>query len=169
MHQGWLNVEGGQVAEGISLLRNGSDARRADGEGMWLPHYLALLARALDTAARHEEALGVLDDTLELVNKSGVRWLAAELHRHKGEMLLHQGQSNAAEAAYLTALAIAVEQGARLWELRAATSLARLRCQQDRHAEAHDVLASVCGWFSEGFATPDLKNARALLESLGRG
>ena len=96
MHQGWLHVENGQVAEGISLLRNGSDARRADGEGMWLPHYLALLARARETAAQNEEALGALDETLQLVKKTGVRWLAAELHRHKGEMLLRQGQSDAA-------------------------------------------------------------------------
>ena len=169
MHQGWLNVENGQVAEGISLLRNGSDARRADGEGMWLPHYLALLARARETAAQNEEALGVLDETLQLVEKTGVRWLAAELHRHKGEMLLRQWQSDAAEAAYLTALAIAVEQGARLWELRAATSLARLRCQQDRHAEAQDILAPVYNWFTEGFATPDLKNAKTLLDSISGG
>lgn len=167
MHQGWLNVENGQIAEGISLLRNGSDARRADGEGMWLPHYLALLARAREAAGQSEEALGVLDETLQLVKKTRVRWLAAELHRHKGEMLLRQGQSDAAEAAYLTALAIAAEQGARLWELRAATSLARLRCQQDRHAKAHDILAPVYDWFTEGFAMPDLKNAKALLDSIG--
>ena len=169
MHQGWLHVETGQVAEGISLLRNGSDARRADGEGMWLPHYLALLARALETAAQNEEALGALDETLQLVKKTGVRWLAAELHRRKGEMLLRQGQSDAAQAAYLTALAIAVEQGARLWELRAATSLARLRCQQDRQAEAQDILGPVYDWFTEGIATPDLKNAKAVLDSISGG
>jgi predicted ATPase len=156
------------VAEGISLLRNGSDARRADGEGMWLPHYLALLARAREAAAQNEEALAVLDETLQLVNKTGVRWLEAELHRHKGDMLRRQGQSDAAEEAYLTALAIAVEQGARLWELRAATSLARLRCHQDRHAEAHDILAPVYDWFTEGFATPDLRSAKALLDSISR-
>jgi predicted ATPase/MoxR-like ATPase len=166
MHQGWLNVENGQVAAGISLLRDGSDARRADGEGMWLPHYLALLARARETAAQNQEALGIFDETLQLVEKTRVRWLAAELHRHKGDMLLREGQSDAAQAAYITALAIAVEQGARFWELRAATSLARLRCQQDRRAEAHDILAPVYDWFTEGFATPDLKNAKALLDSI---
>jgi predicted ATPase len=136
---------------------------------MWLPHYLALLARARERAGQNEEALGVLDETLQLVQKTGVRWLAAELHRHKGEMLLRQGQSDAAEGAYLTALAIAVEQRARLWELRAATSLARLRCQQDRHAEAHDILAPVYDWFTEGFATPDLEKSKALLYSICEG
>ena len=166
MHQGWIKVGNGQVAEGISLLRNGSDARRADGEGLWLPHYLALLARALKIAGQKEEALRLLDETLQLVEKTGVRWLAAELNRHKGEMLLQRGQSDAAEAAYLTALAVAVEQSARLWELRAAMSLARLRRDQGRRADSRDLVAPIYGWFAEGFETPDLKSAKALLDEL---
>ena len=92
--------------------------------------------------------------------------MAAELNRHKGEMLLQRGQSDAAEAAYLTALAVAVEQSARLWELRAAMSLARLRRDQGRRADSRDLVAPIYGWFAEGFETPDLKSAKALLDEL---
>jgi predicted ATPase len=81
--------------------------------------------------------------------------------------LLRQGHSEAAEELYRKALSIAVEQEAKLWELRAAASLARLRRDQGRHAEARDLLAPVYGWFTEGFGTPDLKEAKALLDELG--
>ena len=90
----------------------------------------------------------------------------AELYRHKGRLLLLQGQSEAAEGLYCIALSIAKEQEAKLWELRAATSLARLRHAQGRRAEARDLLAPVYGWFTEGFDTPDLKEAKALLDEL---
>jgi len=83
--------------------------------------------------------------------------------------LLQQGHSQAAEEQYCKALGIAAEQGAKLWELRAAASLARLRRDQGRHAEARDLLALVYGWFTEGFDTPDLKEAKALLDELGGG
>jgi predicted ATPase len=94
------------------------------------------------------------------------RWFAAELHRQKGELLLRQGQSEAAEELYRQALDIAREQEARLWELRAAASLARLRRDQGRRAEARDLLAPVYGWFTEGFDTSDLKQAKTLLDEL---
>ena len=169
MHQAWVKVESGQVAEGIALLRNGSEARRADGERMWLPHYLALLARACEIAGRRDEALGLLDQTLQLTEETGVRWLAAELNRHRGEMLQRQGQSEAAELAYRKASAIAVEQGAKLWELRAAVSLARLYRDQGRGSDARALLASVYGWFTEGSDTPDLRSAKMLLAELSHG
>ena len=91
----------------------------------------------------------------------------AELNRHKGQLLLRQGQSEAAEELYRKALSIAEEQEAKLWELRAAASLARLRRDQGRRAEARDLLAPVYGWFTEGFDTADLKEAKALLDELG--
>jgi predicted ATPase len=83
-------------------------------------------------------------------------------------LLLRQGHSETAEELYRKALSIAVEQGAKLWELRAVASLARLRRDQRRHTEAHALLAPVFGWFTEGFDTPDLKEAKALLDELGR-
>jgi len=107
-----------------------------------------------------------MDDALQIAERTGERWFEAELYRHKGQLLLRQGRIEAAEGLYRKALSIAVEQEAKLWELRAATSLARLRRDQGRHAEARDLLAPVYGWFTEGFDTPDLKEAKAVLDEL---
>jgi len=166
IHRSWVKVKNGNVAEGISLLRSGSAAYRATGTEMWTPHFLALLARACEIAGKIEEGVTLLDDALQGVERAGVRWLAAELNRLKGQLLLRQGHSDAAEELYRKALSIAEEQGAKLWQLRAAASLARLRRNQGRRAEARDLLAPVCGWFTEGFDTGDLKEAKALLDEL---
>ena len=166
IYRGWVKVKNGDVAEGISLLRSGSAAYRATGAEAWMPHYIALLARACEIAGQIEEGLTLLDDALQIVERTGERWFAAELNRHKGQLLLRQGHSEAAEELYRKALSIAEEQEAKLWELRAAASLARLRRDQGRHAEARDLLAPVYGWFTEGFDTPDLKEAKALLDEL---
>ena len=107
-----------------------------------------------------------MDEALQIVERTGERWFVAELHRHKGELLLRQGKSEAAEELYRKALSIAAEQEAKLWELRAAASLARLRSDQGRRAEARELLAPVYGWFTEGFDTADLKEAKALLDQL---
>jgi predicted ATPase len=103
---------------------------------------------------------------MRIADKTGERWFAAELNRHKGGLHLRQGRFEAAENLYYKALNIAEEQGAKLWELRAAATLARLRRDQGRQAEARDLLAPVCDWFTEGFDTPDLKEAKALLDQL---
>ena len=133
---------------------------------MFIPHLIALLATAYEIAGQTEEALPLLDDALQLVERTGERWFAAELNRHKGQLLLRQGNTEAAEELYRRALSIAEEQEAKLWELRAAASLARLRRDHGRHAEARDLLAPIYGWFTEGFDTPDLKQAKALLDEL---
>jgi predicted ATPase len=103
---------------------------------------------------------------MQIVERTGERWFAAELNRHKGELLLRQGQSEAAEELYRKALSIAAEQQAKLWELRACVSLARLRRDQGCRAEARDLLGPIYGWFTEGFDTQDLKDAKALLDEL---
>jgi predicted ATPase len=108
-----------------------------------------------------------VDDALQLIERTRKRWFAAELNRHKGQLLLRKGRREAAEQLYRKALSIAQEQEAKLWELRAAVSLARLGREQGRRAEARDILAPVYGWFTEGFDTPDLKEAKALLDELG--
>ena len=131
-----------------------------------MPYHIALLARACEIAGQIEEAVTLLDDALQIVERTGERWFAAELNRHKGQLLLRQGQSEAAEELYRKALSIAEEQEAKLWELRAAVSLARLWGDQGRRAEARDLLAPVYGWFTEGFDTADLKEAKALLDEL---
>ena len=107
-----------------------------------------------------------LDDALRIVETTGERWFEAELYRHKGQLLLRQGHAAAAEELYRTALGIAREQQAKLWELRAAASLARLWRDQGRRPEARDLLAPVYDWFTEGFDSPDLKEAKALLQEL---
>ena len=131
-----------------------------------MPYHIALLAAACEIAGRVEEALTLLDEALQVVNRTGERWFVAELYRHKGQLLLGQGHEEAAETLYRKALSIARDLEAKLWELRAALSLARLRRDQGRRADARDQLAPVSGWFTEGFDTPDLKEAKALLDEL---
>jgi len=167
MYRGWLKAKNGEVTEGISLLHRGLMAYRATGAEIQMPTFIALLAKACDIAGEIDESLTLLDDALQIVERTGERWLAAELNRHKGQLLLLQGHFVAAEELYHKALGIAREQEAKLWELRAAASLARLRRDQGRIAGARDLLAPVYGWFTEGFDTPDLKEAKALLDELG--
>ena len=163
---GWARIMNGDVTAGISLLRSGSTAYRAAGAEAYTPHHLALLAKACEIGGQIEESLTLLDDASQVVERTGVRWLASELSRHKGELLLRQGHVEAAEELYCKALSIAREQEAKLWELRAAVSLAQLRRDQGRSAEARDILAPVYGWFTEGFDTQDLKEAKTLLDDL---
>jgi predicted ATPase len=164
--RGWVTVKNGDLTEGISLIRSGCAAYRATGAELWMTHYIGLLARACEIAGQVEETVSQLDEALEIVERTGERWFEAELNRHSGQLLLRQGHSEAAEKLYRKALNIAREQEAKLWELRASVSLARLRHEQGRRAEARDLLAPVYGWFTEGFDTPDLKEARALLDEL---
>jgi predicted ATPase len=166
IYRGWVKVKNGDVADGISLLRSGSTAYRATGAEQWMPHYTDLLASACEIAGQIEEGLAHLNEALQIGERTGERWLEAELHRHKGQLVLRQGHPEAAEELYRKALNIAEDQGAKLWELRAATSLARLHRDQGRRAEARALLAPVYGWFTEGFDTPDLKDAKALLDDL---
>jgi len=164
--RGWVKVKNGAMAEGMSLLRGGSTAYRATGSELWIPNHIALRATVCEIAGRVEEALTLLDDALQIVERTGERWFVAEVYRQKGALLMRQGHTEAAEELYRKALSIAREQEAKLWELRAAASLARLRRDQGRRAEARDLLGSVYGWFTEGFGTPDLKEAKALLDEL---
>jgi predicted ATPase len=167
IYHGWVKIKSGDVTEGISILRSGSAAYRATGAELMAPYHIALLARACEIGGEIGEAVSLLGDALQIVERTGERWLEAELNRHKGQLLLRQGHTEAAEKLYRKALGIAVEQEAKLWELRAAASLARLRRDQGRRTEARDFLAPVYGWFTEGFGTPDLKEAKVLLDELG--
>ena len=148
------------------LLHSGSNAYRKAGVEVWTPHFFALLAGACEIAGKIDEALTLLDEALQIAERTGERWFAAELNRLKGQLLLRQGHAEAAEELYRKALSIAQEQEAKLWELRASVSLARLRRDQGRSAEACDLLAPVYAWFTEGLGTPDLKEAKALLDAL---
>jgi class 3 adenylate cyclase/predicted ATPase len=165
--RGWVKVQFGDLADGMSLMRSGSSAFVTTGTEVFMPHYIALLAASCEIAGQIEEAATLLDDAFQIVERTGERWLEAELYRHKGQLLLRRGHAEVAEELYRKALNVAQEQEAKMWELRAAASLARLRRDQDRRAEARDLLAPVYGWFTEGFGTPDLIEAKALLEALG--
>src|SRR6266478_10056664 len=107
-----------------------------------------------------------LDKALEQVDQSGQRWCEAEIHRSKGELLSRFSDAPQAESCLQRSLATARRQGARLWELRAACSLGRLWRDQGKGNDARDLLGPIHGWFAEGFDTPDLKEARALLDAL---
>ena len=148
------------------LLRSGSAAYSATGAETRISYHIALLAKACEIAGQLEEAFSLLNNALQIATRTGERWFAAELYRHKGQLMLRQGHSEAAEELYRQALMIAKEQEAKLWELRAAISLARLVGNQGRRSEARELLAPVHGWFTEGLDTPDLKNATAVLNEL---
>jgi predicted ATPase len=165
-YRGWVKVKNGDVTEGISLLRMGSAAYGATGSEAWMPQIITLVAEASEIAGQTEEALTLLEEASQMIERTGERWFAAEPYRRKGELLLGRGHCRAAVTLYRKALDIAREQQAKLWELRAAVSLAQLRRDQGRRAEARDLLAPVYEWFTEGFDTQDLKEAKALLQEL---
>jgi predicted ATPase len=165
---GWVLAQQGKVQEGIAQITQGLRAFQATGAEITRSYYLALLAEAHGTMGQPEVGLTVLTEALTLVDTTGERWYEPELYRLKGKLLLQQGLDNQAEAerCFHHAMAIAQNQSAKSWELRAATSLARLWHQQGKRQEAYDLLAPVYHWFTEGFDTLDLKDAKALLEEL---
>jgi DNA-binding winged helix-turn-helix (wHTH) protein/tetratricopeptide (TPR) repeat protein len=158
----------GQEAEGIAQMRQGLAAIQATGTAVDMPFYLTQLAAAHGQVGQVEEGLSLLMKAMAVVDTTGGRYHAAELHRLHGELLLRQAVPDApqAEACFQQALAIARCQQAKSWELRAAMSLARLWQHQSKRAEARKLLAAVYGWFTEGFDTADLQDARALLDAL---
>ena len=168
--RGWALAEQGQGEEGIAQMRQGLAACRATGAELDRPYFLALLAEAYGKVGQAEEGLqragrGAGGSATD----SGERYCEAELYRLKGELLLAgcpRSSSAEAEACFQQALAIARRQQAKSWELRAAMSLSRLWQQQGKRAEAHELLAPIYGWFTEGFDTADLQEAKALLEEL---
>lgn len=166
--RGWARVEEGELEPGIADLRNGLAAWRATGAGLHVPYLLALLGEALGKTGEGTQGADLVGEGLALVEQTGERWFEAELHRLRGELLLAlpRADRTEAEACFHRALWVAREQDARLWELRAGASLARLWRDRGQWAEARDLLAPVYGWFTEGFDTPDLREARALLDAL---
>jgi class 3 adenylate cyclase/predicted ATPase len=166
IYRGWAILEKGDVAAAISLLRSGSAAFRATGAEVLAPFHIALLVRACAIAGEIDEGLVLLNDALHIAERTGEGWFTAELNRLKGQLLLRQGHPDSAEAQYRKALSIATEQEAKLWELRAAASLAGLRRDQGKRAAGYDLLAPIYRWFTEGLDTPDLRGAKALLDEL---
>jgi predicted ATPase len=158
----------GQSAEGIAQISQGFATLVAAGAKVYQTYYLALLAEAYGRAGSCEEGLRVLADALAAVDDTEECWWEAELHRLRGELLLRhtRGQSKEAEVCFQEALGVACRQQAKSLELRAAMSLARLWQQQGKRTKAYELLAPVYDWFTEGFDTVDLQEARVLVEAL---
>ena len=156
----------GQPTQGIPLLTAGLEQQRALGSTLYIPHGLTMLADAYRVDGAPEFGLAQISEAERLAEATQVKWVLAETLRLRGDLLAQTGERMAAEASYREALALARQQSAKLWELRAATSLARLWRKQGRPGEARDLLAPVHGWFTEGFDTVDLKEAAALLAEL---
>jgi predicted ATPase len=163
--QGWAS---GEVDQAVVRIQSGLAAYRETTAQVWLPYFLSLLAEASTRAGQIVEIHGLLDEALDQADKLGERWFYAELHRLTGEVLIGLSEADRADAEtrFHRAMAVAQAQRAKFWELRAATSLARLWRNQGRRAEARDLLAPVYSWFTEGFDTADLKDAKALLDEL---
>lgn len=166
--QGWARFELGGGAEAIGILRASIDASRATGADLLAPYWLALLAGAYGRAGQAADGLVMVHEALGEVARTGERLWEAELNRLKGELLLKCDAANEseAEACFLSAIEVAQAQSAKSWELRAATSLSRLWQQQDRHDEARELLTTTYSWFTDGFDTAVLKEARSLLDEL---
>jgi predicted ATPase len=162
-YRGWVKIRSGKTADGLALLREGADAMRAIEHYVPAHHY-AYEADAEAGLGRREVALVIINEALRITRARGENWLEAELVRRRGELL--RDRDAVAEELFCEAVEIAQRQQAKLWELRAATSLARLWHDQGRRAEARDLLAPAYGWFAEGLETPYLKKAKALLDEL---
>jgi predicted ATPase len=186
MLRGWALAKQERGEEGTSQIRQGMATFRATGAEVSRPYLPALLAEAYEKAGQVEEGLSSLAEALAAVDNSGERWYEAELYRLKGQLTLQKFQVSSfkfqvphtphptpytqaeaeAEACFLKAIEIARRQQAKSLELRATVSLARLWQQQGKKEEARQMLAEIYNWFTEGFDTKDLQEAKALLEEL---
>jgi predicted ATPase len=169
---GWAQAQQGQAKAGVAQIRRalaGWRARAERGEDPPRPHLVALLAEAYVRAGQPARGLLTIDEALAEVARTGERLYEAMLHCIKGEVLLARGGDGAepqAETCFQRAVGVARQQQARSWELRATMRLCRLWQEQGQQEDAHHMLAEIYDWFTEGFDTPDLQDARALLETL---
>ena len=168
MHQGLLLALTGQASHAAQIMTSGINAWRSTGSTLWIPWYLPYLARAYAELGQFDNASRCIGEAMTTIQTTKERWCEAEVNRVAGEIALKLPQPVAAkaEAYFERALAVARQQQAKSWELRAAMSMARLWRDQGKKQQARELLAPVYGWFTEGFDTHDLKEAKALLEQL---
>jgi predicted ATPase len=165
-YQGLTLVRRAEHRQGLDLMRAGmAGAEEISSKMHWVSH-LGHLASAHGRVGEPTVGLGLLNDAIHMAEETEERVFEAELHRLRGEFLIQLGQALEAENEFHRSIAIAHKQEVRMWELRAAVSLAHLSRDQGRRAEARELLAPIYGWFTEGFDTPDLKEAKALLDDL---
>jgi tetratricopeptide (TPR) repeat protein len=168
MLKGWAKAQRGQPLQALSLIRDGFDVILASRNRLAFPIFGCLIAKAQANAGRPSEALLTVEQTLQAADETGQHYSDSELWRLRGEFLLarEDRDEDAAKECFHIALDIARHQAAKSWELRATMSLARLLAKQGRQKEAHSILREIYNWFTEGFDTADLKEARALLGGL---
>jgi class 3 adenylate cyclase/predicted ATPase len=168
VQQGYVSTMTGDASDAVERITSGIAAWRSTGSTLWMPQYLSFLARAYADLGNHADASRSIDEALAAIDRTKERWCEADLHRVAGEIALASPDRDAAkaEARFERALAIARQQGAKSWELRAAMSMARLWRDKGKRAEARNLLGPVYGWFTEGFGTLDLKQSKALLDEL---
>jgi predicted ATPase len=163
--QGWAIAMQDPAGEWLALMRRGLDELEATGTLLYRAQGLGMLAQALGSTGAHADALDIVDEALALARRQHELWIEPELYRIKGSLLVEEN-ATAATHCFEQAIAVARERQTKSWELRAATSLARLWAGQGERQKAHDLLAPIHGWFTEGFDTTDLKDAKALLDEL---
>jgi class 3 adenylate cyclase/predicted ATPase len=166
--QGCLLVLTGKAKDAVQLITSGMTALRSTESTLWMPLHLPYLGRAYAELGQFNNACRCIDEAMTAAEKAKERWHEADIYRMAGEIVLMSPESDAAkaEAYFERALAVARQQQAKSWELRAATSYARLMRDLGRVKEAYDLLAPIYGWFTEGFDTRDLKEAKVLLDTL---
>jgi predicted ATPase len=163
--RGWASFALGEKEEGLAEMRRGLTAWQAMDVALLTPFWFAHLAEAHMALGERDAAESLISDALEEIARTGSRYFEAEIHRIRGE-LLWPSDHDVAAGCFEQALQIARDQGSKLLELRAVTSLARLRRDQGERQKAHDLLPPIYDWFTEGFDTADLKEAAALLDEL---
>ena len=166
--RGWLLGLTGRAADAVRRITSGIATWRSTGSTVWMPVHLSYLARAYSELGQVDDAWRCIEEATISIETTNERWCEADIHRVAGEIALTSPEPDAtkAEAYFERALAVARAQQAKSWELRAAMSMARLWRDQAKRQQAHDLLTPVYGWFTEGFDTLDLKEAKALLEQL---
>jgi predicted ATPase len=168
MNQGCLYALTGRPSDAVHMISSGLRARNATGMTMWMPFFLSQLARAHSELGKFEDASRSIDEAITVLEATKEKWCEAEVYRTAGEITLLKPEPDPAKAEeYFThALAVARDQQAKSWELRTAISMASLWRHHGKSDKASDLLASIYGWFTEGFDTRDLKEAKVLLDTL---
>jgi predicted ATPase len=165
-YRGWCLSMLGRAEEGLALQTKATASRRATGALLLEPTLLTMLAEAYGRADRPDEGLRQLNEAGRIIEMTQERWSEGDMHRVRGELLTAIGDPATGEASFRQGLAVARRQSSKLWELRVATGLAKLFRDQGKCTEARDLLAPVYDWFTEGFDTPVLQEAKALLDEL---
>jgi predicted ATPase len=170
MQRGCLSDLTGKALDAVETIASGVTAMRSTGTTMWMPLWLSYLAKANAEIGQFDSARRCIGEAIAAAETARERWCEAEVNRVAGEVALLSPEPDLAkaEADFERALAVAREQQARSWELRAAMCMARLWRDQGRRPQARDILAPVYGWFTEGFGTLDLKQAKAMLDELAQ-